>query len=99
MSKETNKCDWCGGKTNMPCSFTAMSPIQPKMEEQIQEAINKYGNEWWVGLEKDNPKLMDKLSFYDQLTCTVGRGFVCAKCLDKDSINWIKYRKNEKNTQ
>ena len=95
MSKEINKCDWCKGKTNMPSTFVAMSPIQPKMEEQIQEAINKYGNEWWVGLEKDNPKLMDKLSFYDQLVSTVGRGFVCAKCLDKDNINWTKYRKNE----
>ena len=42
---------------------------------------------------------MDKLSLYDQLVSTVGRGFVCAKCLDKDSINWIKYRKNEKSTQ
>ena len=38
---------------------------------------------------------MDKLSFYDQLVSTVGRGFVCAKCLDEDNINWIKYRKNE----
>ena len=99
MNKETNKCDWCGGKTNMPNSFTAMSPIQPKMEEKIQEAINKYGNEWWIGLEKDNPKLMDELSFYDQLVSTVGRGFVCAKCLDKDNINWIKYRKNEEITK
>ena len=96
MSKETNKCDWCRKETNMPQSFVAMSPIQPRMEEQIQEAINKYGNEWWVGLEKDNPKLRDKLSFYDQLVSTVGRGFVCAQCLDKDNINWVKYRKNEK---
>ena len=31
------------------------------MEEKIQKAINKYGNEWWIGLEKDNPKLMDKI--------------------------------------
>ena len=43
MSKETNKCDWCGGKTNMPNTFTAMSPIQPKMEKKIQESIEKYG--------------------------------------------------------
>ena len=96
MSKETNKCDWCRKETNMPQSFVAMGPIRPKMEEQIQEAINKYGNEWWVGLEKDNPKLGDELSFYDQLISTVGRGFVCARCLDKDNINWVKYRKNEK---
>ena len=95
MSKEINKCDWGKGKTNMPSTFVAMSPIQPKMEEKIQEAINKYGNEWWVGLEKANPKLLKKLSFYDQLISTVDKGFVCAKCLDKDNINWIKYRKNE----
>ena len=95
MNKEINKCDWCQGETNMPNTFTAMSPIQPKMEEKIQEAISKYGNEWWIGLEKDNPKLMDELTFYDQLVSTVGRGFVCAKCLDKDNINWIKYRRNE----
>ena len=76
----------------MPNSFVAMSPIQPKMEKKIQEVIKKYGNEWWVGLEKDNPKLMDKLSFYDQLVSTVGRAFVCAKCLNKDSINYKKYR-------
>jgi hypothetical protein len=42
---------------------------------------------------------MDKLSLYDQLVSTVGRGFVCAKCLDKDNTNWIKYRKNEKITE
>ena len=95
MTKEINKCDWCREKTNMPNSFVAMSPIQPRMEKKIQESIEKYGDDWWVGLEKENPKLMDKLSFYDQLGSTVGRGFVCAKCLDKDNINWIKYRKNE----
>ena len=99
MNKEVNKCDWCKGKTNMPNSFVAMSPIQPKMEKKIQEVVKKYGDEWWIELEKDNPKLMDKLEFYDQLVSTVGRGFVCAKCLYKDNINWIKYRKNEKITQ
>ena len=93
MSKEINKCGWCRGETNMPNTFVAMSPIQPKMEKKIQESIENYGEEWWVGLEKDNPKLMDKLSFYDQLVSTVGRGFVCAKCLDKDFINWNKFRK------
>ena len=99
MSKETNKCDWCRKETNMPQSFVAMSPIIPIREKKIQESIKKYGEKWWVGLGKDNPKLMDKLSFYDQLVSTVGRGFVCAKCLDKDNINWVKYRKNEKITQ
>ena len=96
MGKKLKKCDWCQkDKDNVNHSYYAMSPIQPKMEKKIQESIKKYGKKWWVGLEKDNPKLMDKLSFYDQLVSTVGRGFVCAKCLDKDAINWNKYRKNE----
>ena len=95
MNKETNKCDWCREKTNLPQSFVAMSPIIPIREKKIKEAIEKYGDEWWVGLEKNDPKLMDKLSFYDQLVSTVGRGFVCAKCLNKDNINWNKFRKNE----
>ena len=99
MNKETNKCDWCGSKTSMHNSFVEMSPIQPKMEKKIQEAVTNYGNEWWVELEKNNPKLMDELTFYDQLVSTVGRGFVCAKCLDKDNVNWIKYRKNDEITK
>ena len=99
MSKKINKCDWCRKETNMPNSFVAMSPIIPIREKKIKESIEKYGEEWWIGLEKDNPELMNKLSFYDQLVSTVGRGFVCAKCLDKDAINWKKYRKNENITK
>ena len=99
MSKKTNKCQWCRKETNLPESFYAMSPIIPKREKEIKEAIEKYGEKWWVGLEKDNPELMDKLSFYDQLTCTVGRAFVCAKCLNKDAINYKKHRQNEKITE
>ena len=92
MSKETNKCQWCQGETKLPQSYYAMSPLIPKMEEKIQETINKYGNEWWKGLEKDNPKLMNELSFYDQLTCTVGRGSVCRDCMVKDDQEYAKYR-------
>ena len=39
MSKKTNKCQWCQEKTKLPEAFFAMSPIQPKMEIKIQEAI------------------------------------------------------------
>ena len=94
--KIKNKCDWCREETSLPQSFVAMSPIIPIREKKIQESIEKYGEEWWIGLEKNDPKLMNKLSFYDQLVSTVGRGFVCAKCLDKDNTNWNKFRKNEK---
>ena len=87
------KCDWCGKmKNNVNHSYYAMSPIQPKMEEQIAKAIEKYGPEWWIGLEKDDEDLAKKLSFYDQLTCTVGRGNVCWDCEVKDNQNYEKYR-------
>ena len=93
MSKKLKKCDWCGKmKNNVNHSYYAMSPIQPKMEEQIAKAIEKYGPEWWIGLEKDDEDLAKKLSFYDQLTCTVGRGNVCWDCEVKDNQNYEKYR-------
>ena len=93
MSKKLKKCDWCGKmKNNVNHSYYAMSPIQPKMEEQIAKAIEKYGPEWWIGLEKDDEDLAKKLSFYDQLTCTVGKGNVCWDCEVKDNQNYEKYR-------
>ena len=93
MSKKLKKCDWCGKmKDNVNHSYYAMAPIQPKMEEKITKAIEKYGPEWWVELEKDDKDLAEKLSFYDQLTCTVGRGNVCWDCEVKDNQNYEKYR-------
>ena len=93
MSKKLKKCDWCGKmKDNVNHSYYAMAPIQPKMEEKITKAIEKYGPEWLVELEKDDKDLSEKLSFYDQLTCTVGRGNVCWDCEVKDNQNYEKYR-------
>ena len=93
MGKKLKKCDWCQkDKDNVNHSYYAMAPIQPKMEEQIAKAIEKYGPEWWVGLEKDDKDLAEKLSFYDQLTCTVGKGNVCWDCEVKDNQNYDKYR-------
>ena len=93
MSKKLKKCDWCQkNKSNIVNSFFAMAPVQPKYEKKIAKAIEKYGPEWWVGLEKDDKKLMDDLSFYDQLTCTVGRGSVCRDCMVKDDQEYAKYR-------
>lgn len=101
MAEKTNNCDWCkydtscnGKKDNdIISSFTAMSPLIESKEIKMKEAYEKYGSEWWVGLEKDDPKLMDELSLYDQLTCTIGRGNVCKECLVKDDKLYTKYRK------
>jgi len=93
MSKKLKKCDWCGKmKNNVNHSYYAMSPIIPKYEEKITKAIEKYGPEWWTGLEKDDEGLAEKLMNYDQLTCTVGRGNVCWDCEVKDNQNYEKYR-------
>ena len=94
-SSQINKCDWCRNKTELPISYHAMSPIQPKMEEKMISE-NKNVKMWYEREKEIDPKLFDQFCFYDQLTCTVGKGVVCAKCLDKDYINWKKYRKNEK---
>jgi hypothetical protein len=101
MGKELKKCDWC--EPNINCNgkkdsklisgFTAMSPLIEKREIQLKEVEKKYGAEWWIGLEKDDPKLMDELSLYDQATCTIGRGIVCKECLIKDDKLYVKYRK------
>ena len=34
---------------------------------------------------------MEELSFYDQLTCTVGRSIVCKECLIKDDELYMLY--------
>ena len=86
MGKKLKKCDWCKSNTNgkkdneLISGFSAMSPLIEKKE-------------WWIGLEKDDKELMEELSFYDQLTCTVGRSIVCKECLIKDDELYIKYRK------
>ena len=46
-------------------------------------------------VEEIGKKLLDDVSFYDQVTNTVGRGIVCAECLDKDDKVYTKFRKNE----
>jgi hypothetical protein len=93
MSKKLKKCDWCKkDKKDIINSYFAMSPIQPKFEKQIANAIQKYGPEWWVGLEKDDKDKFNDLSFYDQLTCTVGKGMVCRDCMIKDDQDYAKYR-------
>ena len=93
MSKTKKTCDWCKkDKSNIIQSYFAMAPIQPRYEKKIKKATKEYGPEWWVGLEKDDPDLMNDLSYYDQLTCTVGRGQVCRDCMEKDDNNYEKYR-------
>ena len=36
MSETKNKCNWCGGKTDLPQTYHAMGPLQEKYELLLQ---------------------------------------------------------------
>ena len=92
--ESTNKCQWCNKETDLPWSYYSMSPIIPEWEDKML-AENKDGKKWYEREDEIDPKLFDKLSFYDQLTCTVGRAYVCIECNKKEDKNYTKYRKHE----
>jgi hypothetical protein len=88
------KCYWCQGETDLPYTYHAMGPILEKYELLIQGFERKYGEKWYNSEEID-PKLLDEVMLYDQITNTVSKGVVCADCLDKDDEMYKKFRKNE----
>ena len=92
--KTTNKCQWCSKETDLPWSYYPMSPIIPEWEDKML-AENKKGKKWYEREDEIDSKLFDKLSFYDQLTCTVGRAYVCIECNKKEDKNYTKYHKHE----
>ena len=87
-----NKCQWCEGKTDLPSSYYTMSPLQEKYELLLQDFQKKYGEQWWDSKEID-PKILDDVMFYDQLTNTVGKGVVCKDCLEKEDKIYTKFQK------
>ena len=89
-----NKCDWCQSKTDLPQSYHAMGPLQEKYEILLQGFENKYGETWYDSEEID-PKLLNDVAFYDQIVNTVGKGIVCADCLDKDDKVYSKFKKKD----
>ena len=90
-----NKCNWCGGETDLPQTYHAMGPLQEKYELLLQDLKKKYGPKWYYKEEEIGKELLDDVSFYDQVVNTVGRGVVCADCLDKDDKVYTNFRKNE----
>ena len=58
----------------------------------------KNGKKWHEREDEIDPKLFDKLGFYDQLTCTVGKSYVCIECNKKEDQNYTKYNKHETGT-
>jgi len=91
-----NKCDWCGAETTNKKMYTAMSPLVEKYEKLIKKWDKKYGQFWYDNPKGEiNEKLLADVITYDQVTSTVGKGIVCATCLDKDDEIYNKFRKNE----
>ena len=96
MIKTKNKCQWCGGETNLPQTYHAMGPLQVKYELLLQGFEKKYGEKWYDKDKEIGKELIDDVAFYDQVVNTVSRGIVCADCLDKDDKVYTKFRKNDK---
>ena len=92
--KIKNKCLWCGSKTDLPYLYHAMGPIQEKYELLLQAFRKSYGEKWYDS-KKIEPKLLDEVSMYDQVTNTVSKGIVCADCLAKDDKLYYKFKRNE----
>ena len=88
-----NKCNWCGSETDLPQTYHAMGPLQEKYELLLQGFELKYGSKWYEKEDEIGKELIDDVSFYDQVVNTVGRGVVCADCLDKDDKVYTKFRK------
>ena len=88
-----NKCQFCGGETDLPFMFHAMAPIN----EDLEKLIDKLGRDtWWEDVDWDNPTdTEDKLSFYDQLLNTIGRSIVCKPCIERDDELHEKYYKED----
>ena len=89
MSTEKNKCQYCSKETDLPWMYLAMTiPI-----EEYEERIEKLGRkDWWEKVDWDNPSEEDdQLGFYDQLLNTVGRGYACEGCLEKEDRLMKKY--------
>ena len=93
MSETKRKCQWCGGKTDLPNTYHAMGPLSEKYELLLQDFAKKYGEKWYDKEEEIGKELLDDVCFYDQVVNTVGRGIVCADCLDKDDKLFTKFRK------
>ena len=92
--KTINKCYWCSSEgEDYFIGYIAMSPPIESME-LLKETYG--GEKWYKWLERDDLTKddyinMDKLSAYDQMLNTVGKGVLCPDCLRKEDELLKKY--------
>jgi len=96
--KKLETCHHCGEeKENCFHGFIAMCIPIPEAEAQKQKWG---GRDWWKSLEREDLtpeefEELDRLSMYDQLLNTVGRGVQCDDCGKKEAeLYEIYYPKN-----
>ena len=90
---EKNKCQYCGNDTDNSRMYLAMTiPI-----EEYEKKIDKLGRKnWWEKLNFDTPSQeVESLMFYDQLLNTIGKGYACNKCLEKEDELLNKYYRDD----
>lgn len=98
MVESKPKCQFCGiQEGELIYGFHAMGLPQ----EEFEQKINKWGRaNWWENLEREDlteeeSKELGQIAFYDQLLHTVGRGFACVSCLQKEDELYNKYYPNQ----
>lgn len=94
IEKIKNQCYWCGniGEDFYIGFITLCPPI-----ESMEVLKKTYGgNEWYKWFERDDLTKddyinLDKLSSYDQMLNTIGKGILCPECLKKEDELLKKY--------
>ncbi len=92
--KKLETCHHCGElKENCYHGYISMALPIPEIENQKERWG---GKDWWKNLERadltpEEFEELDRLSMYDQLISTVGRGVQCEDCGIKEAELYEKY--------
>ena len=92
--KKLETCHHCGEeKEDCYHGFITMCIPVPEMEAKI----DKWGRKnWWENLEREDlteeeMEELDKLSLYDQMLSSIGRGVQCRDCGKKEAELYDRY--------
>ena len=88
-----NKCTYCRNETPYSWNYISLTLPVPEMED----LIDKWGRaKWWLNLEREDlapeeQNELERISYYDQMLNTVGRGYMCEECSIKENKLYDKY--------
>lgn len=85
-----NDCQYCAKEfPRKELVYSYFPMCLPNME--YEKRIEELGREEWFllidneDISKELREELDNLAFYDQLLSTLGKGFVCTPCLEKEN--------------